>query len=249
MNPHSAAGDRFSSSKSELDCHEAPCFDSDMGRGYGQFCPIAKASEIFATRWTPLVLRELMAGVCTFNELHRGIPLMSRALLAERLRQLEHEGIIEKRKPKQGGNDEYWLTPAGDAFRGVLDGLAHWGVTYTRDRLEPVDLDPTLFMWMLRRRTRLTQLPDQRIVMQFDFSGVAPSRTKHKRMWLVLERPEIDVCMKDPGHDIDILVLGDIAVFVALLLGHARWSDKNGQAITTEGQSKLVEQIPMWFNL
>ena len=70
-----------------------------MARGYGQFCPIAKASEVFATRWTPLLLRELMAGPSTFNDLHRGVPLMSRALLAERLRQLEHEGIVEKRRP------------------------------------------------------------------------------------------------------------------------------------------------------
>jgi DNA-binding HxlR family transcriptional regulator len=220
-----------------------------MGRGYGQFCPIAKAAEIFATRWTPLVLRELTAGSCTFNELHRGIPLMSRALLAERLRHLEHEGIVERKESGRGKPVEYWLTPAGDAFRGVLDGLAHWGLTYTRDRLEPVDLDPGLFMWMLRRRARVARMPERRTVIEFEFSGVAPSRSKLRRMWLVLTPPDIDVCMKDPGHTIDMGVRGDIAVFVAVLLGQARWSAKLGQEIIAEGEPKLIAQVPAWFNL
>ena len=51
-----------------------------MKSGYGEFCPIAKASEVFATRWTPLVLRELMLGAHSFNDIHRGVPLMSRTL-------------------------------------------------------------------------------------------------------------------------------------------------------------------------
>jgi DNA-binding HxlR family transcriptional regulator len=156
-----------------------------MKGGYGQFCPIAKACEIFATRWTPLVLRELMSGACTFNDLHRGLPLMSRALLAERLRQLEHEGIIEKRSTGNGAHSEYWLTPAGDAFRGALEALAHWGAFYARDRLAPDDLDPGVFLWMLRKRVRVHELPGSRVVLRFEFSGVAASRTKLRLMWLV----------------------------------------------------------------
>jgi DNA-binding HxlR family transcriptional regulator len=144
-----------------------------MTRGYGQFCPIAKASEIFATRWTPLLLRELMSGGSSFNDLHRGVPLMSRALLAERLRQLEHEGIIEKRTTRRGAHMEYWLTPAGDAFRDVIDGLARWGTFYARDRLETSDLDPVVFMWTLAPAS---------------FSGAAsgsarPSRLPTSRAW------------------------------------------------------------------
>jgi DNA-binding HxlR family transcriptional regulator len=219
-----------------------------MARSYGQFCPVAKASEVFATRWTPLLLRELIAGPSTFNDLHRGVPLMSRALLAERLRQLEHEGIVEKRKVG-GGHTEYCLTPAGDAFGETIDALARWGLFYSRDRLEARDLDPGVFMWMLRRRARLEDLPDNRIVLRFEFSGVASSKTKLRLMWLVLDRPEIDVCLKDPGHPVDVLIRGDIAIFVAIFLGHARWKDKAGKSVMLEGDRGYVAQIPKWFSV
>jgi DNA-binding HxlR family transcriptional regulator len=218
-----------------------------MAQSYGQFCPIAKASEVFATRWTPLLLRELMSGACTFNDLHRGVPLMSRALLAERLRQLEHEGIIEKRSA--AGHTEYELTPAGDAFGEAIDALARWGLLYSRDRLENRDLDPGVFMWMLRRRARLDELPDNRIVLRFEFSGVATSKTKLRLMWLVLDRPEIDVCMKDPGHPVDMLIRGDIATFVAIFLGHARWKDKVGKAVVLEGNREHAARMPKWFGI
>ena len=88
-----------------------------MQSGYGQFCPIAKASEVLATRWTPLILRELMANNRSFNDIHRGVPLISRAVLVARLRELEDQGIIERRARAGGAGHEYWLTPAGDALR------------------------------------------------------------------------------------------------------------------------------------
>jgi len=200
-----------------------------MQTRYGQFCPVAKASEIFATRWTPLVLRELMAGMHTFNDIHRGVPLISRAVLVKRLRELEHQGIIERRQRAEGAGHEYWLTTAGDAFRSVVDALGQWGTTYTRDRLEPEDLDPCLLMWGLRRRTDLGALPEHRVVLRFEFSGVPASRTKFRIMWLVLERAGVDVCVKDPGVSADPVIRGNIADYVAVYLGNAAWREKTGR--------------------
>lgn len=114
---------------------------------YGQFCPIAKASEIFANRWTPLVMRELMVGSHTFSDLCRGLPLMSRAVLVTRLRELEHHGVIERRMHTDGTGADYWLTPAGEAFRQVVSALGHWGLAHARERIAPSDLDPSLLMW------------------------------------------------------------------------------------------------------
>src|SRR5262245_43949126 len=103
-----------------------------MQNGYGQFCPIAKAAEVVATRWTPLILRELMANNRTFNDIHRGVPLISKAVLATRLQELEYQGIIERRA-RGGSHSEYWLTPAGDALRNVVSALGHWGLEHARE--------------------------------------------------------------------------------------------------------------------
>jgi DNA-binding HxlR family transcriptional regulator len=126
---------------------------ANIKSAYGQFCPVAKASEIFATRWTPLVVRELLFGSHTFNDIHRGVPLMSRALLIERLRQLEEQGIVEKRTRADGLGHEYWLTPAGESAREIVRALGHWGLAHTRDRISADDLDPALIMWTMRQRT------------------------------------------------------------------------------------------------
>ena len=131
-----------------------------MENGYNQFCPIAKASEVLAMRWTPLILRELMADIRTFNDIHRGVPLISRAVLVARLRELEHHGIIERR------GHEYWLTPAGNAFRPVVSELGHWGLVHARDRLRPDDLDPTILLWGFRKRAIRDALPDRRVVVR-----------------------------------------------------------------------------------
>jgi DNA-binding HxlR family transcriptional regulator len=219
-----------------------------MKDGYGQFCPIAKATEIFATRWTPLVLRELMSGACTFNDIHRGVPLMSRALLAERLRQLEREGIVEKRTDGTGAHPEYRLTAAGDAFRGVIGGLAQWGLQHARDRLEAHDLDPGLYMWKLRTHIDKQILPSKRVLLRFEFTGVPKSRTSLRLMWLVLDRTAIEVCIKDPGYPVDLTIRGDIAALVAIFLRHAKWGDKIGKSISLDGSRTIARELPKWLS-
>jgi DNA-binding HxlR family transcriptional regulator len=220
-----------------------------MQTHYDQFCPIAKASEVFATRWTPLILRELMADIHGFNDIHRGVPLISRAVLVARLRELEDHGIIERRARVDGSGHEYWLTPAGDAFRTVVGALGQWGLVYARDRIKPSDLDPSLLMWGFRKRADRDALPDRRIVVRFEFSDVPATRTKFRIMWLVLKRTGVDVCAKDPGFAVDLVMRGRIADFVAVYLGHARWRDLAGRALTVEGDRRLAQKVPAWIRL
>jgi DNA-binding HxlR family transcriptional regulator len=220
-----------------------------MPGGYGQFCPIAKASEIFAARWTPLILRELMAGTRSFNDIHRGVPLISRAVLVTRLRELEDGGVIERRPRADGAGYEYWLTPAGEGFRAVVHALGQWGMTYTRDRIKRSDLDPGLLMWGLRRCADLTVLPDHRVVVRFEFSGVPASRTKFRIMWLVLERSGADVCVKDPGFAVDLTVRGNISDYVAVYLDHVPWREVAGKALLLEGDRQIATQLPAWLRL
>lgn len=217
-----------------------------MSKGFGQFCPVAKATEIFATRWTPLLLRELLEGGASFNDIHRGVPLMSRTLLADRLRDLEREGIVEKRRLSRR-QIEYWLTPAGDAFKDVIYGLGRWGFMYARDRIQPKEMDPGLYLWMLRRRLLRADLPERRAVLQFEFSGVPAAHTKLRRMWLVLKRRDVDVCMKDPGHAIDLTLRGDIRAFISVLLGHVKPSTAFGRLIMIEGDSEISRRASSWL--
>jgi len=221
----------------------------NMESGYNQFCPIAKASEVLAQRWTPLILREMMADIHTFNDLHRGVPLISRAVLVARLRDLEHNGIIERRARADGPGLEYWLTPAGEAFRPVVSELGHWGLVHARDTLRPDDLDPTLLLWGFRKRAIRDALPDRRIVARFEFSGVPANRTKFRILWLMLQRSGVDVCAKDPGHPVDVIVRGKIADFVAVYLGHALWRDMVGKALFIEGDQNLAQSLPGWIRL
>ena len=228
----------------ELETGQRSCLDCLMQTTYGQFCPIAKASEVFANRWTPLVLRELMAGSCTFNDIHRGVPLISRAVLVARLRELENHGVIERRLRRRGAGSEYGLTPAGEAFRSVVSALGHWGLVHARDSIKATDFDPSVLLWSLRRRADLGALPNRRVVVRFEFSGVPASRTRFRIMWLVLERSGVDVCAKDPGFIVDLVFRGAVSDFVAVVLGHARWRDMAGKALVVEGKRQLAGGLP-----
>jgi DNA-binding HxlR family transcriptional regulator len=218
-----------------------------MTASYGQFCPVAKAAEIFATRWMPLVLRELLAGEHSFNGIYRGLPLISRAVLVARLRELEDHGLLERRRRGSGAGYEYWLTPAGEELGPVIFALGEWGWRHTRDLIERDDLDPGLLMYGLSRRIDVDALPDRRLVLRFEFSGVPARRTKFRVMWLVLERSGADICLKDPGFGIDATVRGDIADFVAVYLGHEAWSEVAGKSIVLDGEGELAAQLPLWF--
>src|SRR5262249_31131010 len=159
---------------------------------------------------TPLIVRELMAGPLSFSDIHRGVPLISRAVLVARLRELKNYGIVEHRPRADGAGHEYRLTPAGESLRKVVEALGQWGLTHTHDRIKQSDLDPALLIWGLRKRVNLSLLPDRRIVLRFEFSGVPASRTRFRIMWLILERSGVDVCMKDPGFAVDLTFRGNI---------------------------------------
>jgi DNA-binding HxlR family transcriptional regulator len=219
--------------------------------GYGQFCPVAKAAEIFAERWTPLVLRELLAGSHRFSDLQRGVPLMSRTLLARRLRELEDTGVIQRLPKSSGRGAEYYLTAAGQELQQVIEGLGEWGQRWVRQEVEsPGDLDPSLLMWDIHRRLNVNRLPSGRVVIQFDFRGVPQSFRSQKMFWLILKRPEVDVCLKDPGFGVDLFVSADLSALTKAWLGDIRLTEAmRSGLVTVEGPRKLVEAFPGWLAL
>ena len=176
-------------------------------KGYGQFCPIAVASEIIAERWTPLILRELLNHSRRFGEIRQGLPLISRTLLSQRLRFLEDTGLIESHPLPRGRGREYVPTPAAEEFREVLNRLGEWGQRWATTQFDPENLDLGLLMWNMRRRVDASRLPARRVVARFEFRAF-PARCKPLRTcWLILDRRGSEVCVKDPMLDVDLEVM------------------------------------------
>ena len=150
-------------------------------------------------------------------------------------------------RARDGAGHEYWLTPAGEGLRAVMDALGQWGMTYTHDRIKRSDLDPALLIWGLRKRVDLSALPDRRVVLRFEFSGVPASRTKFRIMWLILGRSGVDVCMKDPGFAVDLTLRGNIRDYVEVYLGHTKWRDVAGTALQLDGDLQIARAFPVWL--
>lgn len=218
-----------------------------MGRGggYGQFCPVARAAEVVAERWTPLVLRELLCGSRRFTDLRRGVPLMSPTLLSRRLKELEQAGIVTRIDGESGR--EYQLTEAGEALRGVILALGDWGAQWLHQPVTEEQLDPGLLMWDIRRRINREALPERRVVVHVRFHD-APRGMK--RWWLVLATEEVDLCLKDPGYEVDLNLGCDVRTLVAVWLGHTPLSAAVDRGVLTlAGPLELRRALPRWLQL
>jgi DNA-binding HxlR family transcriptional regulator len=217
-------------------------------RGYGQFCPVALAAEILAERWMPLVLRELLCGSVRFNDLQRGVPRMSSALLAQRLKQLQFAGIVERRRGEAAGF-EYHVTPAGRELFPVIESMGLWAQRWLRhDLVGTTNLDPDLLMWDIRRNVVDKALPrGGRYVVEFRLSGVPISR---RRYWLVFERGVVDLCYRNPGFDVDLFVEANLRVLTQIWLGHIpiEQAMRDGR-LRLDGSRDDIAAFRSWFAL
>jgi DNA-binding HxlR family transcriptional regulator len=186
-----------------------------MSQSYGQFCPVAMAAEIFCTRWTVLILRELLCGSQRFNDIRRGVPRMSPTLLSKRLKELERAGVIETSRSGNGAV-EYRLTAAGEDMREVVMLLGHWGQHWIETRQSLENLDPSLLMWDMRRHLDPTPMPSRRCTIQFRFRELDAARRK---WWLVVERQSVDLCWSDPGFDPDLFIETSLRTMTAIWMG------------------------------
>jgi DNA-binding HxlR family transcriptional regulator len=217
-------------------------------KGYGQFCPIAIAAEILAERWMPLVIRELLCGSTRFNDLQRGVPRMSSALLARRLKELQFAGIVERRRGA-GGGFEYHLTPAGKELFPVVENMGIWAQRWLRhDLVETANLDSDLLMWDIRRTVAGRALPHgRRYVVEFRLSGVPISR---RRYWLVFEGGIVDLCYRDPGFDVDLFVEANLRALTQIWLGHIPIDHAIGDGrLRLDGSRGEIAAFRSWFAL
>lgn len=246
---HSPAASRRLVQNLDFTPRSAPPYIEAMYK-YGQFCPIAAACEIFAERWTPLVLRELISGSRHFNELKRGLPLMSRTLLAQRLRELETAGIVERIPKDRGRGFEYRLSRAGEALRPIVMQLGEWGQRWVYTHVSKDDLDPSLLMWDMHRRINADALPDRRVVVQFEYSRLPRGTKGMKHWWLILQRDDVELCLKDPGHDVDLCISADLYAMTQVWVGERTLQDaQRAGLVTLQGAPSLVRAFPSWLKL
>jgi len=215
---------------------------------YKQFCPVAMAAEVLCTRWTIVVLRELIAGTTRFNDLRRGVPRMSPALLSQRLKELEASGVImRKAMKKEAGVYEYHLTAAGHDLKDVVMGMGNWGQRWIKSELSLQHLDAQLLMWDMRRNLDTQPMPESRSVISFQY----PDQSSHRSWWLVVE-PETgtDLCSIDPGFDIDLYVSSDLKTMTSIWMGldTVRNALSSNRLLLT-GDKKLARNMQTWLGL
>ena len=213
-----------------------------MSRFYDQYCPVAKGSETLGDRWTMLIVREMLQGISGFNELQRGLPGISRSVLAERLRRLERCEIIERETGPAGRTIRYRLTPAGRDLQPVIDAIGEWGATWAFTEPRREELDPDLLIVWIARHVDHAQLPLTRTVVQFDLRD--PSR----RYWIVLGPSEASVCVQHPGFDVDLAVRADTETLYHVYLGQTDLGAMvRAGLVTLTGPTSLRRAIPRWF--
>jgi len=215
--------------------------------GYGQFCPIAMASEVLCRRWTTLILREMLCGSTRFNELRKGLPRMSPALLSTRLRELEEHGMVERTAAKSDRSVQYLLTPAGQALRPVIIGMGEWGHRWIESSASLANLDPSLLMWDIRRNLRPEPMPPDRVVIQFQFLNLPMAKRK---WWLIVDQRVVDLCYSDPGFDVDLYFATDLRTMTAIWMGFTTIDNEMSQGrVKLSGDATLSSTVSQWLGL
>ena len=217
--------------------------------GYNQFCPVAMAAEVLCTRWTVVVLRELMAGSTRFNELRRGVPRMSPALLSKRLKDLEAAGVVQ-RSQVAGDPDvrEYTLTAAGKELGPVVEAIGVWGHRWVQTETSLDNLDPGLLMWDMRRNINADPMPRRRSTIQVILSDLPES----KRNWWLIVQPgqETDLCSVDPGFDVDLFLVASLRTMTEIWMGYATVAlAKADDKLLVTGDAQLEANLQIWLGL
>jgi DNA-binding HxlR family transcriptional regulator len=216
-------------------------------KSYGQFCPVAKAAEVFCERWTPLILRDLACGATRFSELQRGVPLSSPTLLSQRLKMLVAEGIVDRRKSASGNSWTYHLTTAGQDLAEIVLSLGMWGQKWSRRELAEHEIDLGLLLWAIERGAKPEAFGSLRTILQLTF----PDQIEKKRYWWYLnEKSHCELCLNPPAAEVDLFVEATLPDMIYLWRGDLPMPRalEDGR-LKLDGALPLVRAFPQWFGI
>jgi DNA-binding HxlR family transcriptional regulator len=213
-------------------------------QGYGQFCPVAMAAEILGSRWTIVLLRELIAGSRRFNDLRKGVSRMSPTLLSKRLRELEAAGIIERASPR---STEYRLTEAGRDLKLVVDAFGIWGQRWMSKQVSLQNLDPFLLMLDMKRNVDPGRMPKGQAVIHLRYPELSPTR---RRWWLIVEGGDVEITQEDPGVDPDLTVEGSLAAMTEIWMGLSTVRrEVEAKRLRLLGDRAVASSMQSWLGL
>jgi len=219
------------------DCVQIPTGEASL---YGQFCPVAMAAEVLATRWTLVVLGEMLSGSTRFNEIRRGVPRMSSALLSKRLRELEYAGVLVHVE------GEYILTASGHDLAPIVQGLGRWALRWADSECSLANLDARLLMWNVRRNLRPDPMPGRRAVIEFRYLDLPETDARY---WLIVAPgAEVDLCSIDSGQEIDLLVTADLRAMTSAWMGISDFgAELRAGRIILDGDPLLSGSFTRWI--
>ena len=214
--------------------------------GYGQFCPVAMAAEVLCTRWTLVMLSEMLSGSTRFNEIRRGVPRMSPALLSKRLKELEEWGLIERTEKKDAEGGEYHLTPAALELEPIITALGNWSQRWVDSELTLQNLDAQLLMWNVRRKLSPDPMPKRKTVVQIIFPELAQNKQNY---WLIVSPgQDVDLCSIDPGFDVNLFVSADLKAMTSAFIGPSTLdAEIAADRILLTGDNEVSGQFKKWF--
>ena len=213
---------------------------------YGQFCPVAKATDIVGEKWTVLILRELLLGTTRYADLQRGLSRISPTLLSKRLKTLTAKGLIVRKRPPGQKSYEYHLTACGRELEPLIEHLAVWGMRWARGQMTDYELDVEFLMWDLQRRLRTDGLPDGETVLSFTFEELEKFRT----WWLVAQGVDVDLCTKHPGKDVDLHISTRVRDLAEIWNGDVDLREAmRDKRIRTRGSPRLAKTMPEWLGI
>ena len=213
---------------------------------YGQFCPVAKATELIGEKWMILILRELLLGSHRYNEFQRAMSRISPSLLSKRLKQLENAGIIVRKSHQGRKGYEYFLTPAGRELAPIVEHLAIWGMRWARGQMDKDELDVEFLMWDIQRRLQTDMLPDGETILCFIFSDLKT----FKSWWLIVSNGEVDLCTENPGKNVDLYISTTLFNLVKVWNGDIKIKNAlQNKLIKTQGNTVLSKTFADWLGI
>ena len=210
-------------------------------RSYGDACGIARALDILGERWALMTVRELLLGPKRFTDLRAGLPHASPNILSMRLRDLEHHGLVRKRKlPPPAASQVYELTPRGDEIAPILDALGTWG---SRLPLPGPDATMSFDAHILSFRTVFR--PD----LAADFHARVELRLGDRTFRAVVAGGKLDLTegtLENP----DAVIVSDHGTALAVAHGRASRADAEAAgALTIDGDRETAVRFLSLFPL